>query len=225
MNTSSNKWKGLRTWIRQVATWTGRGLKTVFPYASLVIVICGIMYFDSSLTTSKEQDIRWFGLLFQIIGFAIVLRQLNARLRLFRRPSFLSRIKKYFASFPSPYGKAISVSASSVMVEFGVSSAELSLGLSPDITLEQRVDILAREIENLTQRLRKTESSLGNHKVESKRSFDEVHENISSKHNELRKLVDEAIIAGINLEWVGIVYFIVGICLATTSSDISAYLG
>ena len=185
----------------------------------------GIAYLDDSITDCKEQDIRLMGLLFQIVGFAIVVRQLNARRRLFRKPSFFLRTQTFLKRFPSPFSKTIDLSPGPMSAEVGISKAELTLRPGPDASLDTRMELLEREIDGLRQRLRETDKYLGDHQAESKRSLDEIRERIESGHNELRRLIDEAVAGDLNLERIGILYFVAGVCLATASSEISIYLG
>ena len=224
MNAKTKELKRFRTWFRQVRSWTAHGLKNAIPYALLVAILFGILYLDDSITSCKEQDIRGVGLLFQIAGFTIIVLQLDTRRRLFRKPSFLSRITAYWRSFPSPFVKTVNIS---MHASAGVPSVSASLRTKPgpNTTLERRIEILEDEVEELRQHLRKTDRTLSDHKAESKRSFDEVQEEIRLGDNKLEKLIDEAIVGGIGLEWIGILYFIVGITLATGSADISIHLG
>ena len=224
-NITSKKLKGFPIWARQVVIWAIRGLRNSFPYLFIIIVIFSIVYLDDSITNGKEQDIRWNGLLLQIIGFVIVLRQLNARLRLFRKPSFLLRMKDFFEDFPSIHNKIFNVSVDPITLTVNISKPEVNIDLDSDAPVEKRIKVLEGEIRNVKQRLRETETSLSNHKAESKGALVEVRQQIDSSHNEIKQLMDEAVVGGINLEWVGIVYFILGIVLATTSPEISYYLG
>ena len=224
MNAKSKELRRFRTWVRQIVTWAARGFKNAIPYALLVIILFGIVYLDDSVANCKERDIRWVGLLLQIAGFTIVVLQLDTRRRLFRKPSFFSRIRDYWKSFPSPFVKTVNIS---MHASAGAPSMSVTLRTKPgpNTTLERRIEILESEIEKLRQHLRKTDRTLSDYKAESKRSFDEVREEVSSGDNKLEQLMDEAIVGGINLEWVGVVYFITGIFLATAASDISVHLG
>ena len=224
MNAKSKELKKFHIWRRQVVTWMAHGLKNAIPYAILLAILFGIVYFDGSITNCKEQDIRWIGLLLQIIGFTIVVLQLDSRRRLFSKPSFFSRIKDYWKSFPSPFEKTVDIA---VHASSGVPSVSANLRTSPgpDTTVEGRIKILESEIEELRQQLAETNRTLGDHKAESKRSSDKIREEMKLGDRNLANLIDEAVVGGISLEWIGILYFIIGIILTTASSDISTHLG
>ena len=225
MNAKPNKLKKFSIWIRLVTNWFVHGLTSLIWYAVPILVILGITYIDNPVTSCKEQDIRSIGLLFQIIGFGIILYQINSRLRLFRKPSFLLRIQKFFRRFPSPYTKTINLSLEPVTVEISVSKPEITLKPNHDAPLEERVKILESEIQSLKKRSHQIERALGDHKVESMKSFHELQDKINSNYSEIKQLIDDAVVGEISLEWIGILYFIVGICLATASSEIAIILG
>ena len=73
--------------------------------------------------------------------------------------------------------------------------------------------------------MQKTDRNLTDYKAESEKSLNEVRGKIKEGDNRLEQLIDKAFVGGIDLEWVGILYFVVGVVLATASSDISLYLG
>ena len=224
MNAKSKELKKFRDWLRQVLNWLAHGVKSISLYVLLGIILFAIVYFDSSIASCKEKDIRWIGLLFQVAGFTIVVLQMDTLRKLFRKPSFFSRIKNYWRSFPSPYIRTVSISAHAVG---GVASLSASLSVRPagDATLERRIEFLESEIEDLRRHMQKTDRNLTDYKAESEKSLNEVRGKIKEGDNRLEQLIDKAFVGGIDLEWVGILYFVVGVVLATASSDISLYLG
>ena len=224
-NATSKKFKGFGIWVLQIVAWVIRGLRHIFPYLALVLIVLSIAYFDGSITECKEQDIRWIGLLLQLIGFVIVLRQLNSRLRLFRKPSFLLRMKKFIEKFPSRHNKIFNLSSEAVSVTLSASRPELTINLSREASVEERIDVIEHEIKDVKKHLREMEELLGRNKAENQEEFDAVHGKIEAGHKELKRLIDEAVVGGVNMEWAGIVYFMVGIVLATISSEISLFLG
>lgn len=224
MNATNREFRGLRIWGNQVLSWTVHGLKNTVLYALLVAILFGLVYFDGAIFNCKEQDIRGVGLLFQIIGFTLVVLKLVTRRKLFQKPSFFARLEAYFGGFPSPFAKTFNIEARMTGVG-GTMSASLGVKGGSNATLEERIEMLESEVEALNEKWRKTDRALRDHKIESKRSFDEVRQEIKTGDNKLEKLIDEAVVGGIGLEWIGILYFTVGISLATASSEISTYLG
>ena len=211
-------------WIRQVATWVKIALKHTFPYAVLAIVSYAILFFPSVIFDCKESEIRWLGLIFQIIGILVVLRQLDSRLKLFRKPSFLSSIKRYWQRFPSRHTKNINLSVHSSLGAL-TGSARISVRRRSNSSLESRIDALEGEVEDLRRDIRDVEKALNRHKEDNRNLLETMREENRRRHESLERLVDEAVVGGIHLEWVGILYLLVGIVLATTAPEIAILNG
>ena len=182
------------------------------------------MFFESEFTGCKERDIRWLGLLLQVLGFVVVARQLTTLRRLFRKPSFLLRITNYWGSFPSRYIKKIAVAANVVSGPATVAGS-ISVKASANAPLEKRVELLESEIGGVKQNLSRVQTALSSHQTASRESMDQVREEIRTGIEKLEKLMDQAVVGGIVLEWAGIIYFLAGIVLATGAPEISVLLG
>ena len=214
----------LRSWTSQVVLWIARGLQYTILYVLLAAILFAIVYFDVAIANCKEQDIRLVGLLLQVVGFTIVVLQLVTRRRLFRKPSLVARLAAYLKRFPSLSAKTVIIGGH-VGAVVGTTAARLRVKSGAETSLEQRMEILESEVEELIENLRKVSSALSDHKAECGRSFDEVRQEMTAANSRLEELIDEAVVGRIELEWIGVLYFIVGISLATASSEVSTYLG
>ena len=223
-NITTKSPKRLSLWIRQTATWAKDGLKNVFPYIIFMTASYAIIFLPNSIFDCKEVEIRWLGLLFQIIGFIVVVWQLNDRLKLFIKPSFLSRISNYWRRFPSRNTKNIGLSAHA---SFGVLTGDAGISVRPgsNSSLERRVEILEDEMEEVRRDVRTVEKTLNRHKEDSKNSLEMMRQENRKSFDRLERLMDEAVVGGINLEWVGILYFLAGNVLATTAPEIAIWRG
>ena len=223
-NVTTKSSKRLSLWIRQIATWAKDGLKNIFPYVILMVVLYAIIFLPNFMFNCKEIEIRWFGLIFQIIGFVVVVWQLDDRLKLFRKPSFLSSIANYWRRFPSRNTKNIGLSAHA---SFGVLTGDAKISVRPgsNSSLERRVEILEDEIEDIIRDMRIVEKTLNRHKEDNKNSLEMMRQENRKSFDRLERLMDEAVVGGIHLEWVGILYFLAGIVLATTAPEIAIWRG
>ena len=210
-------------WIRQIATWAKIGLKNTLPYVPLAIVSCAVVFFPNVITDCKEIEVRWLGLLFQIIGVLVVLWQLRDRLKLFQKPSFLSSIRNHLKGFPSRHTNNIDVSGHVSGV--ATASARVSAGRSSYSSIESRVEALEGEVKCLRKDIRDVEEGLKRHKEDNRNSLETMRKENSREQESLEGLVDEAIVGRIRLEWVGILHLLVGIVLATTAPEIAIWNG
>ena len=178
---------------------------------------------DKQVSDCKEIEVRWLGLMFQIIGVLVVVRQLDDRLKLFRKPSVLSSIRNYWRRFPSRDTKNINLSAHFSGALKG--NARISVRRRSNSSLESRVEALEGEVEDLRRDIRVVEKALNRHKEDNRNSLETMREENRRSHESLERLVDEAVVGGIHLEWVGVLYLLVGIVLATTAPEIAILNG
>ena len=213
--------KKLGLWMRQIARWIMERIKKVVPYAILGAASWVVISFGSGFSDCKEVEIRWLGLVFETIGFVVVVWQLIGRQRLFGKPSFWSTILK---GVPSRHARRISLSAHASAGAPTV-SARLSLRPGPSSSMERRIEILEQGIEELKTDMRELKKSVRRDKEEHRSSLEEVRHELRTSSERLDKLLDEAVAGGIHLEWVGVVYFIAGVVLATAAPEISFWSG
>ena len=92
-------------------------------------------------------------------------------------------------------------------------------------SLEGRIEALEGEVEDLRGEISAVEKALSQHKDDSRNSLEAMREENRTRHESLERLVDEAVVGGIHLEWVGIWYLLVGIVLATAAPEIAVFSG
>ena len=223
-NVTTKSPKRIPLWIRQIANWVKTGLKNILPYAALAIMLYAIVFLPNLTSYCKEVEIRWLGLMFQVIGLIIVVRQLNDRLKLFRKPSFLSSIRNYWRRFPSKSTKNISLSA---RASFGVltGNARISVRRRSISSLESRIEALEGEMEDLRRDIGVVEKTLNRHEEDNRNSLEMMRKENRKSYERLERLVDEAVVGGTHLEWVGILYLLAGILLATTAPEFAIWSG
>lgn len=52
-----------------------------------------------------------------------------------------------------------------------------------------------------------------------------IEDKFENEQEELKELVDEAVVGGKNLEWLGIIYLLAGISLSTAAPEITEWIG
>ena len=77
----------------------------------------------------------------------------------------------------------------------------------------------------MRRNLRDVDKALKRHKDDNRNSLEKMREENRRKLEGLELLVDEAVVGGIHLEWVGILYLLVGIVLATIAPEIAVLRG
>ena len=210
--------------MREVMSWAWIGIRNVMPYLVLMVILGSVYFYKGSITECKERDIRWIGLIFQIIGFVLVARQLTGIRTLLRKPSIASRVANYIKSLPYPFVKTVSLEAH---VGAGSPTAEARLRVRPDpnSSLERRLEIMETAVKNMEEDLQNVRQDLGSLRTENNESLEELRQETTEKVEKVRKLIDDAVVGGIHLEWVGTICFLIGAVLATTAPELTAWLG
>ena len=224
-NRNSKKFKRFLVWGRKVATWLDRGFKASIFYLLLLGVLCCIIFFDLPFIECKELEIRWVGIVLQIIGFCLVGWQLIKISRQFGVPSFLSRIATYWRKFPSPFNKNIEHAVRiSGTVSFNF-DARVKAVSGPHATLEKRVNFLESEIKDIQGDLNKVNSTLNSQKDESRKSLEELRSDTTKDMKQIKELLNNAVVGEIHLDWIGFFYLLAGIVLASGAPEIAGMVG
>ena len=211
-------------WIHQVATWIkSRPIRTSI-YAVLAMVSCAILFLPNAFADCKETEIRLLGLIFQILGFVEIALQLESRLNLFQKPSFLSSLGRYWKRVKSGHTKNIDISLNSLR---GASVSKLGISVTHESNspLERRMTALENGVNDLRSELGDIKTALSQHKEVSRRSLKAVKEGFETRHEKLETLVDRAVVGESHLEWVCILLLLVGVVLSTTAPEIAIWSG
>lgn len=219
--------KKLGLWLCQIVTWFNGILKSIGPYIPIFAAAVAICLIDNFTDYYKEIGVRFVGMIFQVIGFFLVFQQLEDRLRIFRKPTFLSAIINYIRSFPSRKSRAYSVSAQSLssVSTLGALSSRARLVPSKNSSLDRRVKILEGEIENVRKELVTMERTFNEYKSGNEKSIEKIRQENNKKFKKFEEVLDKAFIGGIHIERVGIWYFLVGVILATAAPEITILTG
>ena len=217
-----SKFKNVGSWIIEVIKWAAYGIRTALPY----MILIGVLYCVSFYTIAdcKEKEIRLVGLCFQIIGFLLVAWQLINLSRLFSKPSALNQFVDFWRNFPTPYIRDVSISAH-ITSGAPTMEARLSVKAGPNTTLERRVEIIEDELRVVTDDLMRTRKSLNTHKSDNKQALKKIEEETRTSVEKVEKLMDDAVVGGIHWEWIGTLYFVIGVGLATAAPEMSVLLG
>ncbi len=225
-HTTTKRRKKVPVFIRQTASWLCRGMKSAFWYLLLGVILSAVLFTDPLFTDCKEREIRWVGLILQSTGFCFVAWQLNKLGKLFKLPSVISRIKKYVNKFPSLFNKDIRLASDfSGVITAGSPKVEIHLKPGQNATLERRVKILENAVDGLRNNLNEAHVTLSKYKTENKIALEKLRSDTTEELRKIERLINEAIVGEIQLDWIGIFYFVAGTILASGSPELTSLLG
>lgn len=91
--------------------------------------------------------------------------------------------------------------------------------------LESRIEFLENEADELIKdKISVKETSMQNAN-EARSLVKGIEEKFGNEQEELKEQVDDAVVGGKNLEWLGIIYLLAGIIFSTAALEITEFIG
>ena len=210
-------------YLKQSAAHLWLGICALWP---LWVVIFSLVAFWMILVCfgCGENYIRWLGTALQISGVITVAIRLRGAERLFGKATIRERVSIYFNNFPRRHVSNQIITAQGISMAASTGKARVSIAPGPDTTLKRRVEILEDETKNLFVAVEELGTNLG---AQSKELALKINGEIAERkasHRSFEEQLKRALIGDIHIDWWGIIFFIIGIILASLSPEISDFL-
>lgn len=205
--------RDLSVWCVAVVSWF---LDAWRVWAALAIVVV-VALVSRLLPGSIEDEIRYSGLMLQLLGVATVVVALRDKRRIFGRPGLVENFRLWVAACPRLRRKQHTVSLSGVSTSCSTGSATLSSWKSCAanaplseriVALESNFEILKEQVTAENQRSREETTRLRT-AIDSERVTREMSEDA------IREKVEAFGAGGLHIEATGLFWLILGIVLAT----------
>lgn len=207
----------IRRYVHELLAWGFRAWPIWLSIFPLVLILC--------LPGTLDDRLRYGGLAFELLGVATIALGLSEKGRQFDR-HLSSFFMGWWASRPR-FGKrshVIAASANSIGI-VGM-SAKLSIwhGTPPDSTLNARVDALEKNLLNLRNEIDDTSKRL--QEEERTRAEDIKAERLAreSDRHQLTTRLDQFAAGGLHIEWMGMVWLVIGLVLGNISVEVARAL-
>lgn len=210
------------TWLPRVGLWISREGKDIWITLAVLAVALGAVYAFGV----GEQSIRIAGFFLELLGLAVVAIGLNDSRQLFGRPGVYTAIKNSMKRFPKPWrgthvlvvGSAGSVSGSATAAAIGNSTSRLPT------TLEERVALLEEKLYLADTQINEGRRKLEEEAKKRKAAIEAEAEARDEGDRAVQKLIEEAVIGGIRLETMGVVWLAFGLTLSSLSEEIACLI-
>jgi len=213
----------LINWITRLAVWVFLDAKdawiSILPIA--LIIGCGWLIFGLD-----EQGIRISGLVLELLGILVVARGLSESRKLFGRPSLYQSFLRWTERRPRFGAPKYVLNAEGSCFAVNGSDSAMARGFvgTSAHTLEERIVLLERRL-NLAD----TQIQEGRRKLEEEaknRMEAIVSEEVARIEGDaiVQKQLEEAVVGGINLETVGIVWLACGVTLSSLSVELDCLI-
>jgi hypothetical protein len=221
--------KRIRTWFSFLARWLWEVTIWFACEARLfwlmVVGVLSVAVLCFVFVPCLERQIRLISLGLQLIGFGTVAWGLREARKLFRKPTFLQGLAEWFRRFPrfGPRNTITGVGAASLGLSTASGRGRVSAGSGTPI--ERRVEILEQSYASLFDEVG-TLTDVVKRDTDELRSASQVEaEARKAADKAIEARLDEAVVGGLHLEFVGLFFFLVGMILSAVSPEISSVLG
>lgn len=193
------------------------GVREAWPFW-LILLIFVTCYSSISLFGFAEPTIRLTGMAFQMIGFIMTVWQIIVTRKALNLPTWWAGIRNYFSGFPSATNV---ISASGTATASLTASATVEIIRNPKLELKDRVERLEHEIDSLRREVGRIDSENARKIAGLESQLREKANELQTQVNEVRSRFESLIGGGTTANVVGIVYFVVGLILASASVELS----
>lgn len=217
----------MKSWFSKLFRYFAELIKWATPLRLVLLPICIFLLSIGCLwiPVPSERKFRLCGAMLQLGGVILAGVDLYQKGTVFDDiPSVWERAKTKWSQRPRFSPQAIHLQASGVALGVTGMKAHMTIQAGPKATIEHRVEILEKNITHLTDEVAVIERNLGgklnnlSNKLEAAR--DEQQAAARRTHEQLRRSVAE----GIPLGWIGVLFFLFGIVISTTSPELACLL-
>jgi hypothetical protein len=215
-------------------TYECASMVQAFIRVSPFLLLLGFLVGAWLRCASQEVTVRYSGLGLELAGVFIVAYGLIERQALFGLPSIKERTSRVLRQWfdylrtllPGQKGQPLTLKVNtgdSIMVGL---TGKLSVwkGVPPDAPIESRIEVLEANLLTLkseqsdsTQHLQKEVNARRDEIASERKARESAH---AALNNQLKELA----VGGMHLEWIGVVCLLLGVVLATTSTEIAPRL-
>lgn len=208
----------LLNYVRRIGRWAGRDL---MPFWRPMAVIAMVLVATHLLPLPGEQQLRLAGLALQIAGLTTVAHGLNLTRAAFNLKGVRAAMWDALRAIPR-WKRSVNMIAGTASISLAGATASLrgTVKLRADATTEEKLQALTTQVENLSNAVHANQEKL---KAESNRLTQALAGEARERAGEdekTRNLLRQALTGGLVLEATGLLWLLVGIVLATLSTEI-----
>jgi hypothetical protein len=177
--------------------------------------------FNQSLV-GTEIAVRWTGMILQLAGFVAVLYAVDGRWRMKYLTGARGAFGHWWSRRPrrSSYSNAVGLGVGASMSISG-GRARGSIRAGKDAPVEKRIEVLERNVDSLEAEVGRALDLIEKAKKETLDTIKAGQRDIDGKIGELSTKVEQAVVGGLTVELMGVLFFLWGIVLATGSPELA----
>ena len=215
--------ENVRRWIKAFARWLSEAWRVWIPVSVLVLVLT----VASSLPLSLADPVlRYFGLVFQLLGILTVVSGLRDKRRLFNRPSLIENIRLWINRRPRWRAKpqTILVAGIGSIPVSGSARASMWRGVAANASVEVRLAALEANLATLRTEQAEAAKEFQEATRKTNEALDAERRTRGSAVGSLRVQLEKLGAGGLHIEMTGVFWLVLGVVLATVPGEIAAVL-
>ncbi len=172
-----------------------------------------------------EQEVRFTGLLLQILGIGTVAWGIRETRALFGRPTLFAQFRAWLRRFPVYGGRVVSASASITMPRISVNArGHAGASAGPDASADARIEALEKNVRLLNERIDHTQNEM-DQKFRSHADFLKQEERTRALHDQaIREKLEATETGGLHISAMGVLWLFIGVTLSTAATEIAKCL-
>lgn len=202
-------------WLGECAVYAVVG---AWPFL-LLLLIFAVAHGASTLFGAGERTLRLTGMVLQIGGFIMAVYQLLETRKHLNLPFLWQGFVRYLHNFPK-LNRRIELTANIEPISSSISMGYAILR-NPNAKLRERIGRIERDVDALSERIRSlelnTSAEIDNAKRELLEKNRELEESLRLVEGKFSRLIG----GGTTLEIVGVIYFLIGLLLASASQELA----
>lgn len=179
------------------------------------------------VTNHRRLRVRYAGTILQVLELLTVADGLRRTRRQFRLPALRARVNDWFRRLVAAFRQPTPISGKAFVSSGGAhmtGEARVRLSVGPGASVDQRLDVLAENVNRLEQEL---DAKIG----ELRRKIGEVEESLSRESRErsagdesTARKIEELAVGGLHLEVVGLLWLMLGVLGTSIPGETAALL-
>lgn len=211
-------------WIKAFVFWLLEARR--FCPTRFFVVVSVVFIFGYLLPGTADDRVRYCGLALQVIGISIVAWGLRSRRRLFNLPSLWHNLSCYLRRFPRWGAKpqTIDIIGTGGFSVGGGGKVSGWIVIPPEASIKDRLAALEANVKSLKTEQAETAKEL---QEETRKRFEAVDSERRKRESaviDIQSKLGTLGAGGLQLEWVGVFWLVLGVILATIPSEIAGGL-
>lgn len=173
----------------------------------------------------NEPQVRWTGMVLQLLGVLTVAWGISETRALFGHPSFANRVKGWLGRFPlRKRNILVGVGSGHFGVFGGNARGYTSFPIDPTAPIADRVTAVEKNIEAIQQRITSTQAEMDTRLAESKDALEKERSARKAEDSKLHDKIEASGTGGIHISAIGAAWLFFGVILSTASVEIQRWV-